>query len=220
MQNCPACQRGELIAQYETRTFNPPSSDTPVEVLMGSSRCNHCNAEVTTRVQRLANLSALAARKASYGEWLMGEEVLMLRRRYGITQQQASELFGKGKIAFSRYETEASYPDLTMAKLMNLALTDASVMKQLAVQAGMELPLVEKRLTAAFLQTLAENEKTRTKVEPASDTTVNSSITAGAINGFFAKLLGSINQSLAPDKVQLKDKLVGAANDERFALAA
>ena len=187
---------------------------------MSFSVCNNCHAKVTTRAQRASNLDALAARKAHYGEWLTGEEVLMLRRRYGITQQQASEIFGKGKIAFSRYETEASYPDLSMARMMKLALADASFMKQLAAQAGMELPLIEKRLTAAFLQTLATAEGVSTNMGTVSDTTVHTPTTASATNAFFAKILGSMKQSLAPDRVQFNSEIVCAANDERFALAA
>jgi putative zinc finger/helix-turn-helix YgiT family protein len=220
MHNCPACQTGELIAQSEVRTFNPPALGKPLEVRFASSVCNNCHAKVTTHEQRACNLLALAERKAFYGEWLMGEEVLKLRKRYGITQQQASEIFGKGKIAFSRYETEASYPDLSLAKLMKLALVDVSVMKRLANQAGVELPLLEKRLIEAFSRTLVSSENPGKKVDTVSGTTVQASVAVDRTNAFFAKLLGFMRHPLATDGVQSKDGIVCAANDERFALAA
>jgi len=165
-------------------------------------------------------LQALAGRKVHYGEWLMGEEILRLRKRYGITQQQASEIFGKGKIAFSRYETETSFPDLSLARMMSLALTDASFMRQLAVIAGVELPLLEKRLTAGFMQALAKMENATPKVDTVSGTTVAAPLAVSTTNAYFAKLLGLMKHSLTPDGVQSSDEIVCAANDERFALAA
>ena len=220
MQLCPACQIGELVAHDDVRIFNPPGLESPLEVRLASSICNNCHAKVTSRNQRACNLQALAERKPHYGEWLMGEEVLKLRKRYGITQQQASEIFGKGKIAFSRYETEASYPDLSLAKLMKLALMDVSVMKRLASQADVELPLLEKRLIEAFSQTLVSSGNTSKKVNTVSGTTVQSSFAVDRTNAFLAKLLGFMSHSLATDGVQSKDGIVCAANDERFALAA
>ncbi len=220
MQNCPVCQTGELVAFDEVRQFNPPSLDTPLEVRLTSSMCSRCQAKVTTGDQRTSNLQALAGRKVHYGEWLMGEEVLKLRKRYGITQQQASEIFGKGKIAFSRYETEASFPDLSLARMMSLALTDASFMRQLAVMAGVELPLLEKRLTAAFTQVLAKMESTGKKVDTVSGTTVAAPLAFSTTSASFAKLLGLMKYSQTPDGTQSNHEIVSAANDERFALAA
>jgi putative zinc finger/helix-turn-helix YgiT family protein len=126
---------------------------------MLTSVCDSCDARVTTREQRAENLTNLAARKRRYGEWLMGEEVLALRRKYGLTQQQASEVFGKGKIAFSRYETESSYPDLAMTRLMRLALDDPGVAKRLADLAGVQLPLLEKRLADVMADAVTSHIK-------------------------------------------------------------
>lgn len=220
MQNCPVCQTGELVAIDEVRVFNPPGLDKSLEVRLASSLCSHCQAKVTTRDQRTCNLQALAGRKVHYGEWLMGEEVLKLRKRYGITQQQASEIFGKGKIAFSRYETEASFPDLSLSRMMSLALADASFMRQLAVVARLELPLLEKRLAAGFMQALGKLENAGKKVDTVSGTTIAISLAVSSASAYFAKLLGNKKYSLAADGVQANDELVSAANDERFALAA
>ncbi|WP_426148773.1 type II TA system antitoxin MqsA family protein [Polaromonas sp. DSR2-3-2] len=220
MQNCPACRNGELISFSEIRTFNPPPAHKPVEVALASSICNHCHTKVTTRDQRACNLVALAGRKTHYGEWLMGEEVLKLRKRYGITQQQASLIFGKSAIAFSRYETENSYPDLTMSRMMALALADANFMKQLSAKAGMVLPLIEKRLTAGFLQALAKKDKFTKKVETSSDTTASAQLALGKCSAFFNKLLEFTKHSMTPSGVHFDDSNVSAANDERFALAA
>ena len=83
----------------------------------------------------------MAARKAHYGNLLMGEEILAIRRRYGLTQQDASTIFGKGIIAFSRYEKEVTYPDDSTTLLLQLAIENPTVIKKLADKAGIELPL-------------------------------------------------------------------------------
>lgn len=140
---CPACRKGRLTAATYSRVFKPKGE--PIEVQLKTSKCVACGETTTKASQHRENLNALAERKAHYGNMLMGEEILALRKRYGLTQQQASTLFGKGKIAFSRYESEASYPDESTTRLLTLAIEKAEVMKWLADKAGIKLPLWPER---------------------------------------------------------------------------
>lgn len=142
-RRCPACREATLQSATRERRFHPHGRELVVELLV--SRCPACGAEATSAAQHAENLKRLASRKADYGELLLGEEILALRRRYGITQQAASTLFGKGKIAFSRYENETSYPDASTTKLLALALEKPGVMRALADKAGIKLPLWEAR---------------------------------------------------------------------------
>ena len=75
----------------------------------------------------------------------MGEEILSLRRRFGLTQQMASRIFGKGKIAFSRYESETTYPDESTTRLLAMAIAKPETLKWLADQEGIEIPLWGER---------------------------------------------------------------------------
>ena len=140
---CPARRKGRLMAAQYTRRFELKGK--PVEVKLQTSECAACGETTTKASQHRENLRALAERKAHYGNVLMGEEILALRKRYGLTQQQASTLFGKGKIAFSRYESETSYPDESTTRLLTLAIEKAEVMKWLADKAGVDLPLWPER---------------------------------------------------------------------------
>lgn len=216
---CPSCGAVDLIAQEQNRAFAPPGAAEVVVTLL-TSICQNCGAQATTRDQRARNLGALAARKKYYGEWLTGEEVLSLRKKYGITQQQASEIFGKGKIAFSRYENEVSYPDLAMTRLMRLALDDARVMKQLAAAAKVELPLLEKRLTAGVLLTLLKGLR---QVDAAGSQTRISIQSIGPAVGSLAQIViqvQALTQSAATGASTATEQITTASNDERFALAA
>lgn len=140
---CPACRKAEMQLATYVREFHPRDQEVAVELL--TSRCPACGTEATDAAQHAENLRRLKARKHQYGGLLMGEEILALRRRFGITQQQAAKLFGKGKISFSRYENETSYPDETMTLVLKLAIEKLDVMRWLAEAAEVELPLLEAR---------------------------------------------------------------------------
>lgn len=145
VRRCPACRREGLQESTYVREFHPRGQAVPVRVELLTSVCPSCGAESTSAAQHSENLKRLKARKAQYGGLLLGEEIFSLRRRYGITQQAAAKLFGKGKIAFSRYENETSYPDESMTLLLTLAIEKPDVIRWLADRAGVDLPLWEAR---------------------------------------------------------------------------
>lgn len=143
MPMCPACRKGRLHTIERTKIFRP--RDVEVSVALLASRCDDCGAETVRASQHDENLRRLAARKQHYGNLLLGEEIVALRKRYGLTQQAASKIFGKGLIAFSRYENETSYPDDTTTLLLTLAIEKPETLKWLADKAGVELPLWRER---------------------------------------------------------------------------
>jgi putative zinc finger/helix-turn-helix YgiT family protein len=140
---CPACRSTDLEQVTYPREFRPRGKRVVVEML--ALRCASCGTESTRAAQHNENLARLKKRKAEYGGLLLGEEFVALRRRYGITQQAAAKIFGKGKIAFSRYENEVSYPDETTTDLLQLAIDRPEVIKWLADRKRVELPLWDRR---------------------------------------------------------------------------
>ncbi len=141
---CLACRTGELFEASQERIFNPGGRTVKVQLLI--SRCNQCKAETVLASQHRENLARLAARKSEYGNVLMGEEILAFRKRYGIKQKDASRMFGKGPIAFSRYETETTYPDASTTKLLQMAIKRMDFAKELADLSGVTLPLWQERV--------------------------------------------------------------------------
>ncbi len=140
---CPSCRQGRLHEATRVRVFRPHGKEVAVQLL--TSTCDHCDAEAASASQHQENLRRLTARKSQYGELLMGQEILALRRKYGLTQQQASQVFGKGKIAFSRYESETTYPDESTTRLLTMAIEKPDVLRWLADRAGVEIPLWRER---------------------------------------------------------------------------
>ena len=140
---CPACRKGHLHVTTRNEVFRPRGVEVVVELL--SSKCDACGVQTARASQHEENLRRLAARKHHYGSVLMGEEIMALRKRYGLTQQAAAKIFGKGKIAFSRYENEVTYPDDSTMLLLRMALEKPDSLKWLADMAGVELPLWQER---------------------------------------------------------------------------
>lgn len=140
---CPVCRKGSLRESTFSRSFFPSKKEVTVELL--TCKCDHCGETTTLSSQHIQNIARLAARKSQYAEKLMGQEYLTLRKRYGLTQQAASKIFGKGIIAFSRYENEDSYPDDSTRLLIELAIERPEVLKSLADKAGVALPLWKER---------------------------------------------------------------------------
>ena len=143
LRTCPSCRTGQLHEGTRERVFHPHGTALTVTLL--TSMCKQCGAEATSASQHDENLRRLAARKAHYGKLLMGEEISRLRRRYGLTQQQASRIFGKGKVTFSRYENETRYPDESTTSLLALAIAMPVALKWLADRSGVEVPLWNAR---------------------------------------------------------------------------
>lgn len=142
-RRCHACKQGEMVPATRQRKFAPLGKEVVVELL--TSTCNACGAQSTNSQQHKENLSRLRARKAHYGHLLLGEEISRFRRSYGLTQRAAAQIFGKGLISFSRYENETSYPDMTTTKLLKQAMARPDVLKSLADEEGVTIPLWEAR---------------------------------------------------------------------------
>ncbi|MDK2126250.1 type II TA system antitoxin MqsA family protein [Parachitinimonas caeni] len=139
---CPVCRKGHLQPATYMRTFAPDGVAISVE--LHTSRCDQCGETTTNAAQHKGNLRALAERKSSYGDVLMGEEILALRKRYGISQQQAAKTFGIDVEAFACFEREENYPTKMIKILITSAIENPRTMKSLADKAGIELPLWQK----------------------------------------------------------------------------
>lgn len=165
-RRCLACKAADLQEATSEEHFYPHGKQ--VTVLLRVSRCPACGMELINAQQRRENLVRLQARKSEYGDLLLGEEIVELRKRYGLTQEMAAKIFGKGKIAFSRYENEASYPDASMTKLLKLAIALPAALKILADNEGLEIPLWEQRrsewLQQRFMELAAQRSKRTTAV--------------------------------------------------------
>jgi len=104
-RRCPSCRLAQMEPTSYEEAFAPRGKE--VRVILLTSTCTACGATFTSGAQHDENLKRLEQRRAEYGDVLLGEDIVAFRLRYGITQTAAARIFGKGKIAFSRYENSA-----------------------------------------------------------------------------------------------------------------
>jgi HTH-type transcriptional regulator/antitoxin MqsA len=116
---CPMCERETLTPVIYSETFQHHGAELLVSGLEGYE-CECCGADPIFDDQiRRNHARILDARRQADG-LLTGEEIRLLRDRLGLTQKQASELFGGGANAFSKYERGEVVQSAAMDRLLRL----------------------------------------------------------------------------------------------------
>ena len=117
---CPVCEEGKLrpSSYDETLSFN----GEPLHV-KGLQRClcDHCEADPVLSEQIAHNQVLITDAKRASINRLGSVEIKALRESLGLTQKQASEIFGGGLNAFSKYERGEVIQSEAMDKLLRLA---------------------------------------------------------------------------------------------------
>lgn len=147
---CPICGEGHLtdhVDQVETE-YNGHTGKVPLHYQL----CDVCMSESAGAVQMRANKRGMTAFRKQVDRLLSGSEILGLRKRYGLSQQQAAQLFGGGPVAFSKYENDDVAHSEAMDKLLRLVSRSETAFWDLVDQEGMtaELRRVKVQKVSAF----------------------------------------------------------------------
>lgn len=138
-EKCANCGASELQFLTEAETFNYKSQSLTVDV--DYSVCTQCGAEaiLTEQIKRNDCRVRDAWRKAD--GLLSGADIVALRKKLGLTQQEAAKVFGGGVNAFSKYERGEVIQSEGMDKLMRLALEErpVNVYRWLCERAGLSI---------------------------------------------------------------------------------
>jgi HTH-type transcriptional regulator/antitoxin MqsA len=136
---CPICGEGHVtdrVDQVEAE-YNGHKGNVPLHYQL----CDACMSDSAGAVQMRANKRGMVAFRKQVDRLLSGAEILALRKRYGLNQQQAARLFGGGPVAFSKYENDDVAHSEAMDKLLRLVLRSESVFCELVEQEGMTAEL-------------------------------------------------------------------------------
>jgi HTH-type transcriptional regulator/antitoxin MqsA len=110
---CPLC--GEGYVTPRTESMQTEYRGKQGTVMLRYAECDACGSEITGDADGRANKRAVLAFRKSVDGLLTGAEIRALREKFGITQEQASRLFGGGPKAFSKYEAD----DVAHSEAMN-----------------------------------------------------------------------------------------------------
>ncbi|HAI58915.1 MAG TPA: type II toxin-antitoxin system MqsA family antitoxin [Xanthomonadaceae bacterium] len=116
---CALCGASAVHATTYSDTFIHRGVETPVDGLE-VMRCDACGAELIEADQARRNYRKMVDIGRTIDGLLTGDAIVNLRKRLGLTQQEAAELFGGGPNAFSKYERGDVVQSVAMDRLLRL----------------------------------------------------------------------------------------------------
>lgn len=133
---CPICGEGHLTMRMEMDEI----------VYKGKTRqitdiyyiCDHCHVEQSGAKELKNNKRTMNKFKKEVDGLLTGDEVFEFRKRLGLTQDEASLVFGGGPKAFSKYETDDVIQSEAMDNLIRVAAIQSSAFEFLCKKAGIK----------------------------------------------------------------------------------
>lgn len=117
-------------------------NDQSFTVNVEHSACQNCGYEVIFTEQIKRNDCILRDAWRKIDGLLTAQEIVDLRNKLGLTQQEAAKIFGGGVNAFSKYERSEVIQSVAMDKLMRSALEVPGIFSWLKQQAGLKQELL------------------------------------------------------------------------------
>ena len=117
---CPVCGAAELIQDTRDVPFSYKGESTIIPAVTGEF-CPACDEVILNREHgdRYSELIGVFQRQVN-AAFVDPNYITRVRRKLGLDQRQAAELFGGGVNAFSRYENGKTKPPLALVKLFKL----------------------------------------------------------------------------------------------------
>ena len=127
---CPVCGAAELVHGVHARPYTYKGRTTSFQ--LEGDKCPACGEIILAKPEcdRLDTLMEAFERSVNT-EFYDPAFVLAVRKKLGLNQKQAGELFGGGANAFSRYELGKTKPPQTLLQLFRLLDNDPSRLKEL-----------------------------------------------------------------------------------------
>ena len=134
MKICDNCDSQKIFDHSEIETYSYKNKSYQIDVKF--SVCGTCNEEFLDRDQILANESQAREAKKRIDGLLSAQELKDIRKSLNLTQAEASEVFGGGANAFSKYERMKVTQSKSLDKLLRIASEDSLVFTKLLKLAG------------------------------------------------------------------------------------
>ena len=116
---CPVCGTANLIGETRDLTYTYGGRSTVIR--QSGDFCAACGEGIFTSEESEHYLAAVNAFRASVdAEPLVPTEVRRIRKKLGLSQKEAGEIFGGGIRAFSQYERGETRQGKALDKLLRL----------------------------------------------------------------------------------------------------
>lgn len=115
---CEVC--GELAAWPATTSAEFEYKDAKRQVQLSGHRCESCGSEYANAEDLRANKRLRLAFEKETDGLLTGAAVRAIRNKLKLTQEEAAAVFGGGRVAFSKYESDDVAQSVAMDRLLRL----------------------------------------------------------------------------------------------------
>ncbi|HHR5847313.1 TPA: type II toxin-antitoxin system MqsA family antitoxin [Providencia alcalifaciens] len=145
---CPVCNEGHLHSKSESVEFEYKSVKKNLNTKY--SICDECESEIASEEDAKFNKRAVTAFHKEVDGLLTGSELKAIRNKLGITQQQASVIFGGGPNSFTKYESDDVIQSAAMDSIIRLAIESVDAFDILCRKRGID-STKSKSLGAIFI---------------------------------------------------------------------
>jgi HTH-type transcriptional regulator / antitoxin MqsA len=129
LEHCPFC--GNETYQHQIKPMTLQYKSHPITVNQPGYWCNECMEGVIGGDDRKSTQKELQAFRARIDGLLTPDEVRTIREKLNLTQQKASEIFGGGINAFSRYERGETPIPKPLSQLLQLLYKNPCLLDEL-----------------------------------------------------------------------------------------
>jgi HTH-type transcriptional regulator / antitoxin MqsA len=118
IEHCPFC--GKESYHHQTKPMTLHYKSHSITIKQPGYWCDECKEGVIGGSDRKATQKELQAFRAKIDRLLPPDEIKQIREKLNLTQQKASEIFGGGINAFSRYERGETPVPKPLSQLLQL----------------------------------------------------------------------------------------------------
>lgn len=117
---CPSCAATELVHDTRDMPYNYKGESTIIPSVTGDF-CPACDEVITDAEESKRTMALMLAFNKQVNASIVDPSfIVMVRKKLALDQREASEIFGGGINAFSRYENGKTKPSLALVKLLKI----------------------------------------------------------------------------------------------------
>lgn len=154
---CPLCEGPLELRRDRTYTFKFKGAS---HIFEGLERlfCPACGLGISSDATAARNKLVIREFERGITGEMAPDDILELREKYSISQEQATRIFKTARRAFSKWERGENSPVAAVARMLRLALDEPEYMRMMADKAGerIDIPPRENTVSHAEFSILKE----------------------------------------------------------------
>lgn len=128
---CPICGEAELVRDTRDQLYTYKGQETVIKAVTADF-CDACGESITDKDETTRVMGEMLAFNQRVNASICDPDfIIKTRKKLGLSQKEAAEIFGGGVNAFSRYETRNAQPSQAMILLFKLLNKRPELLKEI-----------------------------------------------------------------------------------------